>query len=807
MTNRFYTKTNKMATRILTKFNKQASATLQKFCAITIPLLVTVVLVRLYEFLLLQSTFNLSNNLRINIIGIIYDILFITRILVGVLILFIVTDIYIPKHSKLIIRLLITLTILNSGILVTYYSIAGVPLDKSLFAYSLKEIIGIIGSSQKATWWNYIFIVGIPAIYFWSSKCNLKPKSWVLAIYLPLIIPAFAVGKPQMTNTKEQYAADNKLRHFASSVAQGFSIETNNPMVEDAKAFQSYFPDHQFISTDYPFLHTDNEINSLADFFNLSDEKPNFVFVVVEGLGREFSGPNSIVPSATPFLDSLASQSLYWTNCLSTSMRTIQALPSIFGALPMGKTGFMNLCDNAPDYHSMLKILHQNGYQSAFFYGGWLCFDNMCHFVRQNKIDLTLDEHLYDSVPERNNWGIYDGLLFSEALRINKFDTKPRIDVFLTLTTHDPFEFPDAERYSKQYLDMLNKAGIEVNSSMIRSYASFMYLDQCLRQLIDGYRNKSGFENTIFVITGDHSFNTSAEPIEVHHVPLVIWSPMLKGGRRMDAIASHRDITPSVLALLKNRYNISTPDNVAWINQGLDTARQFRCTTFSPLLDLSRSISRMVACGHLATDNDVKKIQFDGQHLTLEAVSDSLNICNLLKTYRALDLFVTNNNSLIEGKSRHNGIYTVFKVDSHSERMFLFQNAGLKVGHFDGNDNAVDISSEFPLNFCKYTVNGKESQIIFTTSFKINVPDIDNGIKIVTSISRNGEQIYRAVEEPCGDRFTDFNKWTKFTTTYNLRAENYQYQAGDKISIYIWNPKYCNAHIADLIISLKYTAE
>ena len=782
----------------------KAVSTLQKFCAIAAPLLALAVLGRLFEILLMAQSFSLGNSLRINTIGLFFDIMFMARTSVGAFLFFAIIDIFSPNHSKIIFRVIITITALFACILVVYHSIAGVPLDKSLFAYSMKEIFGIIGSSQKAAWWNYIFIVGIPAIYFWTSKCNWKPTPWILAAYIPLIITAFAVGKPQMTNTKEQYTADNKLRHFASSVAQEFSIETNNPMAEDAKAFQSYFPDHQFISTDYPFLHTDNSINSLADFFNLTDEKPNFVFVVVEGLGREFSGPNSSVPSATPFLDSLAQCGLYWTNCLSTSMRTIQALPSIFGALPMGKTGFMNLCDNAPDYHSMLKILHQNGYQSAFFYGGWLCFDNMCHFVRQNKIDIIFDEHLYDSVPERNGWGLYDGFMFSEALKVNKFSRKPRIDVFLTLTTHNPFEFPNEEQYTTRYRKILNKAGIELSSSMTRSYASYLYLDDCLRQLIDGYRQKSGFENTIFVITGDHNFNTSTEPIEVHHVPLVIWSPMLKGGRQMDAVASHRDITPTMLAMLKERYSISSPDNVAWINQGLDTAGEFRCTTFSPLLD----ISRMVACGHLATDNDVKKIQFDGKQLRLEPIADSLNICNLLKTYRVLDLFVTNNNTLIEGKSRHNDIYTVFKVDSHSERMFLFQKAGLKVERFDGRDNAVDISSsEFPLNFCKHTVIGKESQIIFTTSFKINVPDIDNGIKIVTSISRNGEQIYWAAEELCGDWFIDFNKWTKFVTTYNLRAEDYQYQAGDEISIYIWNPKYCKAHIADLEMSLKYTTE
>lgn len=797
----------KHANNIAYNWIKNAGDSLHKFIVTSAPLLLVAFATRIFELLLFIPLTDFGNNIRLNGIGLFYDVMFMARALTVLFIVFLAIDLLVHKRSKLIIRILITLSVFISCILVTYYSIAGVPLDKSLFAYSLKEILGIIGSSQKAAWWNYIFIVGIPAFYYWASRRDFEAKDWHSICFIILVICGFLVGKPTTANAKDQYTADNKLRHFAASVVQGFNRETDNPMTEDAKSFQSYFPDHKFISTETPFLHTDNSINSLTDFFNLTDTKPNFVFVVVEGLGREHSGPNSSMPSSTPFLDSLATHSLYWTNCLSTSMRTIQALPSIFGALPMGKTGFMNLRDNAPNYHSLLKILHQNGYRSAFFYGGWLCFDDMCHFVRQNQIDLTLDEHLYDSVPERNNWGLYDGYMFGEALRTIDFDNSPRIDAYLTLTTHDPFEYPDEERYTIRYRKMLNEAGIEASSYMTRAYASYLYLDDCLRQLIDGYRQKPGFENTIFVITGDHCFNTSSEPIEVHHVPLIIWSPMLKSGRQMDAMASHRDITPTLLAMLKDRYNISSPENVAWINRGLDTAQQFRCTTFSPLLDLSRSISRMIAHGCMTDENGTKKIGFNGQHLTLTAIDDSLNISDLLKSYRALDLYVSNNNALIESKKHHNGIYTVYTVESHGERMFLYDKMGLEVSRFDGRDNAADISSEFPLNFCQYTVTGKENQIIFSTSFKIHVPDIDNGLRIVTSISRNSEQIYWSAEEPCGNWFTDFNKWTEITTTYNMRADNYQYQKDDEIKIYIWNAKHCKAHLADLNISLKYTVE
>lgn len=791
----------------LSKHLKFILESLNKHITVIVPLLIVVAIARIYELFLLQTVYSLGNNLKINAIGGFYDICFIARLSVPVFVVFAIADWLTPKNCKLIFRIITTLTVLISCILITYYSIAGVPLDKSLFAYSLKEIFGIIGSSQKAAWWSYIFIVGIPAFYFWASGRDNSMKNWMCAVYLLIAIVGFCFGRPMMDNSKDLYTADNKLRHFVSSVASSFNQKSDNPITEDAALFQSHFPDHQFVSTDFPFLHTDNSLNTLGDFFNLKDEKPNLVFVVVEGLGREFSGENSTVPSATPFLDSLAANSLSWTNCLSTSMRTIQALPSIFGALPMGKTGFMNLRDNAPDYHSLLKILHQNGYRSSFFYGGWLCFDDMCYFMRQNQIDFTLDEHLYDSVPQRNSWGIYDDYMFAEALKSIKNDNKPRIDVHLTLTTHDPFEYPDEEKYISQYQSIANAANASVNSSMIRAYASYLFLDKSLRQLIDGYRQKPGFDNTIFVITGDHSFNTSADPIEVHHVPLVIWSPMLKCARHMDALASHRDITPSFLALLKERYGISTPDKVAWLNRGLDTAQQFRSTTFSPLLDLSRSISRMVAHGCLTDDNGTKRIDYNGHHLTLTNIADSFNISWLLKSYRALDQYVTLNNALLENKTQQNGFYTVFKVNSHSERMFLFQKSGLNVSDFDGRSDAADISPEFPLCFCTYEVTGHESQIIFTTNFKINVPDIDNGLKIVTEITRNGEQIHWSAEEPCGNWFHDFNKWADFTTTYNMRAKNYQFQKGDMIKIYIWNVKNCKAHLADLNISLKYAVD
>ena len=138
--------------------------------------------------------------------------------------------------------------------------------------------------------------------------------------------------------------------------------------------------------------------------------------------------------------------------------------------------------------------------------------------------------------------------------------------------------------------------------------------------------------------------------------------------------------------------------------------------------------------------------------------------------------------------------------------MFYFNKSGLEVGPYEGRDNTADISREFPMNICKYTVTGKENQIIVTTRFKLFLPKTDQSLKIVTSITRNGEQIHWSAEEiNNASWFSDYDKWTDFSTTYNLRADGYHYQKDDVIQIYIWNSSNCEAHIANPRISVKYT--
>ena len=66
--------------------------------------------------------------------------------------------------------------------------------------------------------------------------------------------------------------------------------------------------------------------------------------------------------------------------------------------------------------------------------------------------------------------------------------------------------------------------------------------------------------------------------IDRYHVPLIIYSPLLKRSATFQSVSTHFDITPSLLAYLKTNSEINIPSQSAWLGSGLDTARAFQNT-------------------------------------------------------------------------------------------------------------------------------------------------------------------------------------------------------------------------------------
>ncbi|MBW6481177.1 MAG: LTA synthase family protein, partial [Bacteroidales bacterium] len=398
-------------------------------------------------------------------------------------------------------------------------------------------------------------------------------------------------------------------------------------------------------------------------FFNFGEEKPNFVFIIVESLSRNFSGPGARWGSFTPFLDSLAQHSIYWENFLSTSERTFNVLPSAMASLPYGTKGFMALVEEGrsyPDFVSLPKILNQAEYHYNFFYGGWAYFDYMEVFMNQMGFHYILDDNkfgsAYEKMPDTGegySWGYPDDATFRRSMEIiDSFPANPRMDIFMTLNMHQPFSTPDPELWKQVFNDHLetidiNNHGAEFYHNRQLQFSSVLYTDDAIRNLLQEYSKKPEYNNTIFFILGDHHLQMhDFNPIEKYHVPLIIYSPMLNTSRKFPAVSSVADLTPTIAAMMKNNFQLQIPQKTHWLGNPLDTSSNFRSKNFVPFMRVNRNIDELLWDEFFYSEGRLFIID---EHLDLIPFDDRKKLKLLekqLSNFRILNNYVCNENKL-----------------------------------------------------------------------------------------------------------------------------------------------------------------
>lgn len=755
---------------------------LRKFVSLTLWTYLTIVVVRVFESLFMAYYSGcMGNHLMNNLLGLCFDIFYFTLASVILYLPFCLFSKISEDKTLLAYRIVYAIVSLFAMLLVGYFSQALVPLDRVFLMYSFGEILNIVSSSQTTAWWMYLCIAFVPFFLFVTSRRVLEIKGKISLTLIVMALVTCAVVRlvcyNPTVNNSGYFEQCNKICYFFKSFHKSARLDRDDTLsTAEIKSFQSYFPEHEFVSNTYPFLYKNSPDDVIGSYFNFGEKLPNIVLVVVEGLGRENSGKYSRFISTTPFLDSLAEHSLYWLNCLSVSQRTVGVFPALFGALPFGREGFMAYKRNAPNFNSLPKILVNNGYFFSFFYGGKKDFDNMDEFFYLNGENHGFNGQSVET-NERGEWGLYDKCLFSEAMKTLDFESdKPRFDVYLTLTSHTPWDYPDQEKYISAYKEMKSFDNKE-HYYLVQPTASFLYVDEAIRQLITDYSHRPGFENTIFIITGDHNYYLYTFLIEKYHVPLLIWSPMLKKNAYFPAMVSHRDVAPTILNMLSKTYGIHTPDEVAWLNGSLDTSLVFRSKTFAPQMDASRNIVNMLYGDYLVDNEDLYKIEYLNSTLKLSPATDSDDkIMNFFKLYKLMDKYVCDNDLLV--KSEENTHYDWISLDGLEDISM---------------DTIVVNKRIYPLTLIEVGLKEKYKavKVKFDMAFHFNEEDISEGISIGVCFvitDKKGNVVYNNYNEIRS--FDELVKEYQFSEV--LKQSMYQYSDGYTLKIYLanWGRKY-----------------
>jgi phosphoglycerol transferase MdoB-like AlkP superfamily enzyme len=614
-----------------------------------------------------------------NFAGIIFwswlnDVVFWLKWLIYVFVIYTLFYLISRKVAAIAFSLLIVLMVLLQLGLAFYFTTSLVPLGADLYSYSMGDIKQTVGSSGGINILNILTIililtVVVAALYVLPKRIKLnRHAAFAIPLLSLLVILTGLSAKSIVPDLRSDFSNNlvlNKPDYFLTAsqkhlfagkdetdiYADSYINDYGGPDNRSAVAFKYTDPEN------YPFLHADSVRDVLSPFFKASSTKPNIVIILVEGLGRAFTNNGAYLGNFTPFIDSLSNKSLYWKNFLSEGGRTFAVLPSLLGSLPFAKNGFEELGQNMPEHLSLLSLLKYNGYHTSFYYGGDAQFDNITQFLQKNGIDELNDEKSFPSgytkLPAQNGftWGYNDGELFRHffTTRSDK-PVAPQLSVVLTVATHDPFIINDEPKYLQRFEQRMTQLGFDDNKkgehrNYKLQYASILYLDDMLRNFFNNYSKRSDYGNTIFLITGDHRMPEipMSDKIDRYHVPLIIYSPMLRRSAQFASVSTHFDISPSLLAYLHHHFKTKGPSLVSWVGQGLDTTRSFQNIHAYPLMQTKTDLVDFVMGEyHLNADNLFKL----NPELGEDAIQDEAKR-NQLKN--AFDQFRKKNTMIMSG--------------------------------------------------------------------------------------------------------------------------------------------------------------
>lgn len=648
---------------------------LQSWFSIVVAFTVTVCLVRIFEYIAVASKFFIANAFQYELAGLLYDVwaclIYSGIILFPFLLLYFINK----RFAGFTFHFVNVLFIIMYLALLVVFSERTRPFDHEFFTRNAAD--SWLTSKQMLTSGLKLYIPFIIYIALYFVLYYQVFKRIVIKKYLPvslIFLCLFSVflirfAMPSQGNFVKPggyYLECNKFSFWIKDSYNYFKTKDkntvsklNNKQLENEIAFyQKEYP-FEFTSTEYPLLHLNNSKDVLGSFFNLNKTPPNIVILVVERLSRDFSGDKAYATSFTPFLDSLSTKSLVWDNFLSTAPGTFAAHPAISGSLPYGRRGF-SLMSVMPNHLSLIKILRLNGYRTSFMIGFNPDFDNMGGYIRLQGTDFILS-HFGPKYKEMGvgsgGWsmGYPDDALFSRSFEVmDSIPKTPYLNIYHTATSHEPYLFKQKPLYEKLFDEKMKT--LVVSRDIRRTLkatkyvlVTFMFADDCIKKFFADYAKRPEYSNTIFFITGDHHIGSfpSTGNIDDYHVPLIIYSPMLKAPKKFYSVNSHNNLAPTITTLLLSNYKLPyNPKEVHWLDDVLDTCASFRNIQSMPFMAWSREINDYIYKDYMLSEGQLYKLT--PELLEDPYTNDSIKnyITHLLENFKIINSYVCDSNKI-----------------------------------------------------------------------------------------------------------------------------------------------------------------
>lgn len=363
----------------------------------------------------------------------------------------------------------------------------------------------------------------------WSNKGRLIQLFSVLFIFIPLLVIGARGGW--------QYRPLDMIG--ASNYAQGkhVSLVLNSPFCIMKSANKTHLQKVEYFSAQavkqlYQTVHQNQD--------SIAFQPKNVVLIIMESIGREYTGLANDKESLTPFLDSLSNKSTQYTHAFANGKTSIKGIPAIVAGIPTLFDGsFTYSAYNANSFESIASTLRKKGYSTSFFHGGNNGTMGFDVFAKAAGFNTYYGRNEYpNSADYDGHWGIFDEPFFQFFKSQLDKEKKPFVATFFSLSSHHPYTLP--QKYKQKF-----------KGNELAIGASIQYADYALAQFFKSAQNANWFNNTIFIITADHTSISKNELYQtdagIYSIPLIIFDPSENTSETIDKTVQQIDILPTIL--------------------------------------------------------------------------------------------------------------------------------------------------------------------------------------------------------------------------------------------------------------------
>ncbi len=420
---------------------------------------------------------------------------------------------------------------------------------------------GILLSYAGECWWLYLLAAAMITLMLWIAfrfkierpvpELGSRASTFTLRLLIFIIAATASVFAMRGVIKGHPLKISDAIK-FTENMAQ-VPLVQNTPfciMRTIGKGTDELVPLEFFSEAELASIRT-----SLHDPAGNPDHSPakgkNIFVIVIESGGAVWSDILNVYPSdrtatLTPFIDSIASESLRVRHVFAAGKGTIDGITTIFGGFPsVSPFQYMTSPYVGNNLDSPARLLHESGYTTKFYLGSEPGSCNIDQFL---KISGFKDVTSCNDYPSRKDhdgaWGIFDHAMGAYAARDLSTLTPPFFAGWLTLNPHMPFNVPDYWNAS------------DYRSDKGTASRAAEYMDRSLRNFFSVAKSQPWYSNTVFIITSDHGTRDFKQtphdsPWIQPHIFFIVHTPdgSIPPGEVSDRVMSQHDITPTILSL------------------------------------------------------------------------------------------------------------------------------------------------------------------------------------------------------------------------------------------------------------------